>query len=194
MSMKITSLFIAALVVLNSAVAFASEDEPRTGFAVISVKGREVFKVIYQSESAGRVKLNIYNSKGSVIYTETFYGTDGFIMPLNFKGLSAGEYTIEVVSPEGRKLEKVQYNPANNTKQIRVSKIAGEEGKYLLAIANSGKEMISVNIYDQRNHLVFHESKTIDGEFAQIYKLENTSSSYTFEVTDQDGNAKRVTF
>jgi hypothetical protein len=192
--MKIKSLIIAAIVVLNSAVAFAGEDEPRkTGIAIFPVKGTGVFKLVYKGESVGKVKFNIYNASGSLILTEVVNGVDGFICPLNFTGLASGEYTVELVDALGKKVEKITYQPTKSIKHIHVSKMP-EAGKYLVAIANTGSEVINLRIYDNYNNLVHSESKEISGDFAQLYKLSNTSLTYTFEVTDKLGNTKTIKF
>jgi hypothetical protein len=193
--MKIKSLFIAVLVVISSATAFAGKDEPRkTGLAIVPVKGNEVFKVVYKGENIGRVKLNVYGSTGSIVFSETIYGVNGFIRPLNFSGLSAGEYTIELIDDSGKRTEKVLYQPKSNITYIHVSKISAEEGKYLVAIANTGNEVVNLNIFDGNNNLVHTESRSISGDFAQVYKLENASSSYTFELTDKTGHTKAIKF
>src|SRR5688500_4011966 len=112
--MKMKSLIIAMLVVFSAGVVFAGEDEPRTGFAVVSLKGSSVYKVIYKSENSGKVKLNIYDAGGSVIFTETLTGVNGFMVPLNFAGLAAGDYTIELIGAAGRKTERISYQPDNS--------------------------------------------------------------------------------
>ena len=193
--MKFKSLFIAALIVFSSAVSFAGKDEPRkTGLAVVPVKNSQVFKVIYKGESVGRVKLNIYNAAGALVLTETINGVDGFICPVNFEGLSYGDYTIELIDATGKKTEKVSYQSKRNLKHIHVAKLTSQEGRYLLAIANRGNDEINLKIYDQQNNLVHEETKAIKGDFAQVYKLNETSSSYTFLVTDKDGYTKTVKF
>lgn len=193
--MKTKSLFIAAVVVFISAVAFAGKDEPRkTGLAVVPVKGSEIFKVIYKGESFGKVKLNIYNATGTMILSQTMNGVDGFICPVNFTGLTSGEYTIELIDATGKKVEKVVYAPQQNIKRVNVSRIANEENKYILSIANSGSEFINLKIYDSNENLIHEESKTIDGNFAQVYKLTDKSSSHTFQVTDNAGNTKTIKF
>lgn len=191
--MKTKSLLFAALVLMSS-VAVAGMDEPRkTGLAVVPVKGTQVFKVIYKGETAGRVKLNIYNSKNELILNEIINGVDGFICPVNFKGLAEGEYTIEIVDASGKKVEKVSIAPTRSIKHIHVSKLLNEDAKYLLSIANAGANKINVKIFDAQQNLIHTESKVIDGDFAQVYKLAK-SSSYTFQVTDNDGNTKSITF
>jgi hypothetical protein len=194
--MKTRSLFIAALVVVSATVAALGKEEPNNkGLAVVPVKGAEVFKVIYKAENAGKIKLNIYNTKSEIVFTETFTGTDGFICPLNFTGLQAGEYTIELIDATGKRTEKVNYKPASATpKNVHISRLANENGKFLVSVSSTGNEQINVKIYDAANNLVHSENKSIDGNFAQLYTVKNVTGSLTFEVTDKAGNTKTVRF
>ena len=188
--MKSKSLFIAALVVMSAVVTAVGKEEPtKAGLAVVPVRGSEVFKVIYKGETAGRVKLNIYNAKGGIIFSETLNATEGFIRPLNFKGLADGEYTIELVDATGKKVEKINYAAGKLTSIIRVSRLSNEQSKYLLAIANPSGEQISVKIYND-SELIHTESKEITGDFAQVYTLKDVKGSVTFEVADLAGNKK----
>jgi hypothetical protein len=190
--MKIKSLFIAALVVLNSAVVFAGKEEPvNIGMAIVSVKGSDVFKVIYKGTTSGKVKLNVYNAQGVVVFSDTQYGVQGFIRPLNFSGLSSGEYTIELTDLNGKRTEKVIYSPSTALKQLHVSKIDAE-GKFLMALINEGKQDIVVTIYDSNNDVIYSKKESIDGDFAQVYKLVKPLASYTFQVTDKSGNVKTI--
>jgi hypothetical protein len=152
-----------------------------------------VIKVIYKGEAAGKVKLNIYNEAAELVFSETFNGLDGFIRPLNFNGLQAGEYTVELIDAAGKKVEKVSYKPSSTAKSVHISKL-GEEGKYLIAISGVGKEVVDVKIYDAANNLVHSESKAIDGNFAQIYAVKNINGALTFEVTNNAGYTKTVRF
>ena len=191
--MKTKSLLIAALVVVSASVAAFGKEEPANnkGLAVVPVKGAEVFKVIYKGETAGKVKLNVYNTQSELVFTETITGTDGFIRPLNFTGLTPGEYTIELIDASGKKTEKVSYNKPEK-KNVHISKLAGE-GKFLVAVAGSGSEVVNVNIYDSANNLVHSESKTVNGDFAQLYTVKNVKGSLTFEVSSAS-NAKVARF
>lgn len=194
--MKTKSLFFAALVLMSAVSVAAVKDEPRKGMAVIPVKGSEIFKVVYKGETSGKVKLSVLDAKANVILTETFNTVDGFIVPLNFAGLSYGEYTIEVADSFGnKKVEKVVYGAQKEVKYVHISKISAQEGKYLLSVINNaGVGSVDVKIYDERNNLIHSETKEVNKEFAQVYKLKNTSASYTFEVSDSNGNLKTVQF
>lgn len=192
--MKTKSLFLTALV-LMSAVAFAGKDDPRnTGMAVVPVKGSEIFKLVYKGQSAGKVKLNIYDSQSQRILSHNFNGLDGFICPLNFTSMKPGEYTIEVVDAAGKQVEKVVYTKANKLKYVHISKINNADGKYLLSVSNKSAGAINVKIFDAKKNLIFTETKDINGDFAQVYKLSNLSDAYTFEVSDDTGNVKTVQF
>jgi hypothetical protein len=190
--MKTKSLFAALLMI--SAVAFAGSNEPvRTGMAVVPVKGSEVYKVIYKGEAQGKVKLSVLSSDGKVILAETF-NSDGFIRPLNFTGLQPGEYTITIADAAGIKSEKIVYAAKKiSTSNVHISKIKNEDGKYLLSVANAASGPIQVKIFDAKNNVVFTETKLVNGDFAQVYKIE-ASGSYTFEVSDIKGNVKTVQF
>jgi hypothetical protein len=192
--MKTKSLFIAALVMFSAAVsALGKEDPANVGLAIVPVKGTEVFKVIYRGETAGKVKLNVLNAEGAIVFSQTISKVDGFILPLNFNGLEFGEYTVELVDATGKRIEKVSYLPKGKAiKNIHVAKVGKEEGKYLVAVANSESEIINVKIYDEANNLIFTETKEISGDFAKVYSIKTSTVGFTFEVTDKTGYTKTV--
>ncbi|MBL0740116.1 hypothetical protein [Chryseolinea lacunae] len=192
--MKTKSLYLAALIVISAAVAAVGKDEPRSaGVAIVPVKGSEVFKLIYKSETASKVKLSIYDASAKVIFSETLSNVDGFIRPLNFSGLPFGEYTVEIADAAGKKIEKISFQPAKTTGAIHVSKLANEEGKFLLAVSKGASSQINVKIYDEANNLVHSETREVAADFAQLYTIK-TVGSYTFEVSDNAGNTKTVRF
>ncbi len=193
--MKTKSLYIAALMIVAAALTAVGKDEPTShGLAVVSVKGSEVFKVIYKGENLGKVKLNVYNASSEIIFSETMNGVDGFIRPLNFSGLQFGEYTIELTDATGKRVEKVNYQPAKSSAVIHVAKLASNEGKYLLSVANCGAETITVKIFDQDNNLVHISSKDISSDYAQLFSVKDVTGALTFEISNNDGNLRTVQF
>lgn len=189
--MKTKSLFFAVLIAV-SASAFAGEDEP--GMTVVPVKGSEVFKVIYRGGSAGRVWLHVYDPQGNRIHSERIQGLNGFICPLNFKGLAPGSYRIEIIDEKVRYQEEISFRKPVREKSIHVSKLQGAEGKYLLAIANVRNEPIHVAIYDSGNRMIFSETRDLDADFAQVYRLPYPNRGYTFEISDKAGQRKHFSF
>lgn len=187
--MKTTSL-IAALSLVMVSVSFAAEPN----MAVVNGK-ENVMKVIYRAEAAENVRLKIYNQDGEVVFAETIKGKSGFILPVNFEGLPYGEYTVEIVGNSTKKSQKVIYSQTRVAeliqaqavvKGIHVAKMT-TVGKYLLTVANEGKQKINVRIYDGANNLVHNSNSTINGNFGLIYNLEKIIGVPTFEVTANSG-------
>ena len=189
------SLYVAALMVMAVAVSVNAKDEPGAqGMAVVAVKGSDVFKVIYKGETASKVKLNVYDASSRIVFSETMSSVTGFIRPLNFTGLQFGEYTIELTDASGKKTEKVSFMPTKSVASIHVSKIKSAEGKFLVSVANSNKETITVKIFDGSNNLLHIDSRETTGEFAQLYSVKDIPGAVSFEISDNAGNYKTVRF
>lgn len=190
--MKTRTLFFALLLAVSTtALAYGNEGP---GMTVVSVKGSEIYKVIYKGSVGGKVRLNILDAHGNKIHSESFAGLNGFILPVNFKGLQAGSYTIEILDNAGRYEEQVSYKPVSDVKSIHVTKLVDASDKYLLAVAHGKGETINVRIYDQDERLVHNETKTLSGDFAQVYRMDNSQGRYTFEVSDSAGRTKHYNF
>lgn len=116
--MTTKSLFIASLLIVSASLsAFDKKNPvPAKSLEVVSVKGTEVFKVIYQSQRSGKVKLNIYNTESELVFSESFRNTESFVIPVNLAALNAGEYTVELVDRTGTKVEKIQLSRTVNKK------------------------------------------------------------------------------
>lgn len=191
--MNTKSLYVAALFTIGAAVTAIGKNEPgNAGMAVVSSSGSEIVKVIYKGENAGRVKLNIYDSKSKIVFTDTRNSAEGFILPLNFSALEFGEYTIELTDASGTRSEKINYQPAKSASNAHISSLG--DGKFLVSITSNGSEDINLKIYDNYNNLVHNTSTKVSGEFAQLYSIENLKGSCTFEITSKSGELANVTF
>ena len=183
--MKTKSVLLA---VLMSASVMAFANEPGNfKVVVVNQKKSEIFKVIYQGENKGSVKLSIRNNEGEVVYQESIKNIDSFIRPLNFSGMTYGEYTLEIEDNTGKKSQQVSYSATTpSIGKVRVAK-TGEAGKYLFAVANVGSEEVNVKIYDGASELVHSQTMTINGNLGLIYNLQKISGEPTFTVTDKSG-------
>jgi hypothetical protein len=191
--MKTISIFIAAFLVI-AVTAFGSDEPKKSGVAIVPIKGTEVFKVIYKSETAGKVRVNVYDADNDVVYTERFNNTNGFILPLNFSKLGFGEYTVEFIDGSGTHIERIVSLPAVAIGNIRVAKLGAMQDKFLVAVSGSGNDKITVRIFDGRNNLLHNEVKSVAGDFAQVYTVKNLTGPLTFEVSDNNGFLKTVRF
>ena len=192
--MKTKSIYLAAFLLMSVVATFGGDEPKKAGVAVLPVKGDEIFKVIYKSETAGKVKLNLYNEKSEIVYSESFSSTQGFILPLNLSKLSFGEYKVEIIDASGTTVEKIVYQPVKQLDNIRVSKLTSAEGKFLVAVANPTNEKVTVKIFDNYDNLLYNEVKSVSGDFAQVFTVKNLTGACTFEVSDNTGRVKTVRF
>jgi hypothetical protein len=190
--MKTNALLIAALILLGAGVnAVAKEDPTNVGFAVIPVKGSDVFKVVYKNENSNRVKLNLYNEGGQLVFSESIT-SEGFIRPLNFSSLTPGEYTIEVIDGDSKQTEKISHRVAGSEiaaasdKIVHVARVVGSEEKIILSIANASSENFVINIFNENDDLVHSETAKVNGSEARLYSVKNGKVSRV-EVTDNAG-------
>jgi hypothetical protein len=104
--MKTKSMLV-VLMTMVASIVFAENPNPKV--AVIGQKKPGTFKLIYEGANQGKVKMNIFDKNGSIIYSETLHGIRGFVRPVNFTGLEYGEYTIEISDAVGKQSQKVNY-------------------------------------------------------------------------------------
>jgi hypothetical protein len=179
---------MAAAIVLASTAAFADPVVPRV--AVLNLNDG-IFKVIYQGQSTGSVRMTIINSSDDVVFSESTQNTGGFVRKVNFSGMAPGEYTIEIADKVGKAVQKVTYGKQPSVKTVRVTRL-GNEQKYLLAVANTGAEQLNVRIFDGSDNLVHTEVRNIEGNFGLVFNLANVSGTPSFEVTDGAGIVRRI--
>lgn len=188
-----TKLMVSALLVALITGTAVAADPVGPKVVVVNQKESGMFKVIYEGVKAGRVNLKISDEKGVVVYNESVAGVNGFIRPVNFKGMAAGEYTIEVSDASGKQVSKVNYEIEQTAGSVHVAKIAGEN-KYLLAVTQGANEEINVKIFDGSSHLVHSENLIVNGSFGQVYNLKEVAGVPTFEVTDKTGNTRVIKY
>jgi hypothetical protein len=188
--MKTKSLILAALVMISS-VALA--DEPGSPkLVVLSQKESGLFKVIYENPKSKQVRMTILNSNGDALFSESIKVNDGFILPVNFRGMSPGEYSIEVTDGTATKSQKVSYLNSTKTQNVHVAKLTKEANKYLLSVASEGS--INVRILDGANNIIHDENVSVNGPVGFVYNLKAVSGAPTFQVTDNAGNVKTIKY
>lgn len=189
-----TKLMVSALfVALITGIAVAA-DPVGPKVVILSQKDSGIFKVIYEGAKAGRVNLKISNQAGVIVFNESVAGVDGFVRPVNFNGMTPGEYTIEVSDASGKQSHKVNYGVKQaSANMIHIAKIAGGN-KYLLAFAKGSEEKFNVRIFDGSSNLVHDQNLLVSGNFGLVYNLNDVAGIPTFEVTDKSGNTKVIKY
>lgn len=198
-----TKLTVLALVMAFASVAAVAADPVTPKMVVVTQKESGLFKVIFEGTQSGKITLKIYNDKGEVVFAETSSRINGFIRPVNFTGMKAGEYTVEVTDASGTYTEKVNFTTdrvsskvaevAKEEALIHIAKV-GSEGKYLVAVPAGSSDAITVRIFDG-GKMVHNQKIAIASatNFGTIYNLKDVKSP-VFEVTDNTGKTKVVRY
>lgn len=185
---------ILSVVLLLIAIGYVSAiaAEPKSPMGISVIKNGALVKLFYRGEQSGKVKVTIFNDKGDIVFTETMQRMEQFMRPYNFKALPYGEYTIELVDESGKRFERVSHRSVDIKRTAHVTRLAGFDQKYMLAVPNKGKDKLKIRIYGHDDRIVFEEERAIEGDFAKVYNLEEIAGDHTFEIIDQDGRKNRI--
>jgi hypothetical protein len=191
---KLSSLLAGVLIcTLASANGTTLPVSSTSSVAVTNSTGSSLFKLYYKSSKSQNVKISVVDNHGKSIFNETIRKVDGFIRPYNFEGSPEGLYTIIIEDESGKMIEKVSYKSGKVEALVNVLRLAGEQNKYMLTIASPAKDVVSINIFDDKENLIHSETKEINGGFAQVYNLKEVKS-FTIQITDSNGTLKSVKY
>jgi hypothetical protein len=173
---------VLALAAVIMASTFTLAAGPTSKVVVLNPNNSEIFKVIYEGVTAGKVTLKVYDSNSNLLLAETTKGLSKFMRPLNFGGLDHGVYTVEVTDEAGTQTQILNYKKgASSIEIVHVAKL-NAEGKYLLSVVSKGASQVSVRIFDGNSNLIHDESVAVNGSVSVIYTLKDVEGEPTFEV------------
>lgn len=193
--MKVKS-FLAAALVLASSVAFASEANEGQ-LVVVRSQTSDVFKVIFESQKYVFATVNIYDNAGNLVFQQDVKGKNGFILPMNFTGLTYGEYSIVVKQGANSYKHTVNFEAAqrvvknSSIQSVYVSKLM-TEGKYLLSMSTAEEQFVRVNVFDINDALLHTETRKANGDLSIVFNVKDASGEVKFQVTDKLGYSKTI--
>lgn len=187
------SLTAAAVLVIVGSVAFANnpEKEKETTSSKVAVvqNTNQKFKLVYLEESAGKVKVNIKNSSGSIVHSQSVENEEGFAQQYDFAKLPLGKYTFEIIRPDGTKIiQKVQHKAAIAEAEIKADVLSiSENKKFRLAVIKYNDRPVDVSIYNERNELIHSETIKSKAGFRKIFDLsEADGNDFRFDVKNRN--------
>lgn len=187
--MKAKVIFMMAAI-MTASVVLANEDEK---FAVME-RADGIFKVIYEGGQSGDVQITIVNQNGELVFTKNYRKVNGFILPVNFTGMKAGEYTINLLAASGRFSKTIQYGLSAAARKavpvVHVTKL-NTENMYLLSIQGKSPELLDIRIMDSAMNVLHQESRIIE-QAGIVFNLNRISGSPVFTVTTQSGEQVMV--
>lgn len=189
-------LKLSALIVVLASMSFSAVADATASFSVSPAESQHVFNIKYKSLETGTVKISVYDSGNTLLFTEVLTNVSSFVRPYNFSELKEGEYTIVVSDKSGEQIQKVNYSTNKISSYIKVTELANTESKYVVNITNNGSEDVRVKIFMNDDTLLHDQIERVSGSFGLVYNLSKikTATSITFEITTNSGKVERITF
>ncbi|MFD0998995.1 hypothetical protein ACFQ21_06730 [Ohtaekwangia kribbensis] len=192
--MKKTLSVLMLLVAIGSTALALPTENPAPASGVGIMKKGKTFHVFYKAAKLSDVKIFIRNERNDLVFAETIRKTDGFVRPYNFTQLEDGEYTVEVIDCTHRQVQKITHGLKPSDKLAHVVRVSPTENKFLLTLPNKVHNIISVKIYGYKHQLVYEELLEITDDFAKLYNLNQINDEFSFEITDEEGNVKVLSY
>ncbi len=187
------TLSILVMLMAAGSLAFAT-GSPGTDARIAVVKNGTTYKLYYNGSQQMDVSISIRDASDRIVFKEILEEVDGFVRPYNFSHLNEGDYTIEIEDRNGLRTEKIRYEKNDETKFANIFKVKGSERKYLLMISNKASSSFTINILDGSDNILYSQMEEIKGDFAKVYNLEKFSGKVRFEITDDNGNLKSISY
>lgn len=191
--MKVKSILAAAIVLTGSVTLAIGQDNNK--LEVIRGKESGIFKVIYEGEGQVKATVNVLDREGNLVYTKYVKGGNGFHLPMDFKDLGSGEYQIEVKEGSDTWTKTILYTAQSrknsSIQNVAVSKLK-DSGKYLLSIAKSGGEAVTISVFNENDYLLHTETIKADRDVAVVYDVKGISGMSKFQITDKAGYSKVI--
>jgi hypothetical protein len=190
-------LFTISSIVLFSTVMFAGgiNGNPKSTSGVITTDAANgVFKVYYKGDEAARIEISIVDSKNKNVFSETLQRANGFLRPYNIGNLPAGEYTFVIDDGVSVLKKKVVNGSApDDSKLFRVTRL-NEDDKFLFTASGKGEEIVTINIYNVAEKLLYSDTRSIKNSISRVYDLSHIRNKIAFEIVHANGLSERFAF
>ena len=159
---------------------------------VVEIAQSAVYKLSYSSEALGTVKVNIYDSKGELMYTDLIKSVKAFQKMYDFSQLGSGNYKIEVAGAEGKIEQTIQIAAVKESLIASVATL-DTKGKYELHVQNKVMKPVIVSIYDTSDNLIYEDRIDVDHNFSRVYDFtRNFAKAASFVVYSDDAVIRQV--
>lgn len=177
-----TTILAVAGIVLGSAV-FAAKKDGKEVLVKSTESGKKV-ELTYLSESACKVKVNIYDEAGNKIFADAISNPKSFKKSYDLSNLPVGEYEFEIIDSEKVVVEKISNLDVKTTsKVLKATVIKEADDKFKVLVRGEIANPVAVNIYDLQGKLIFGDLIDHEKSFSKIYDLSKTfKKDVKFEI------------
>jgi hypothetical protein len=181
--MKTKGTFFSIVLLLASTFVFAGGDPSMQQLAIVK-SGADVFKVIYEGKADQPITLQLSSPEGLLVYSKKVSSISGFICPLNFTGMKAGNYVVKVTQGSEASTATIAYGVKADRPFVQIKAVA--DHKYVVLVPNTASR-ITVAIYDAYNNVVGSYAENANGSYGKVFDLSKMPAAlYTFVVSDNE--------
>ena len=182
---------------LNGFAAASPEEAKNNSIVVLkaeSATDQVVYRLTYQSEIKGNVRVLIYNESGLLLMEDRIQNVTGFTRPYNFRTLPAGKYSLVIEDAKGKETKQIYHDIAPveelaSARKVKVSIAALDNpSKYELSVVGSRMQPVEVRIYNASGTLIFTEEIAERESFNKVYDLSKLNrDGLSMEVVNREG-------
>jgi len=185
-------LILIAIGLLISTFSFSFEKK-RGNYTRIEINSLQngSYQLDFHSHAATLLRIEIYDERGSFVFTDKVGIRRSFVKNYNFSNLPSGNYTINLFSNR-EKLTKQFYHKQIDTRQLKfaadIYKIDNEKA-YELILSSESNLPAWVYIFDSNEKLVHKEEIQVNKNFTKTYYLSAIrSDDFSFVVKTNDSS------
>lgn len=150
------------------------------------------YKLVYPVRTAGIVYVKIYDQDNQLVFSDRIRNKDGFMRPYDFSDMPDGNYKFTIQSAGGQVTTDIVHKQYKNDLDISVAD-TDEKDAYRLVVKGVKNDPVYVNIYDQKDRLVYEDVVKVGKNFSRIYAFPELNADFTFVVTQNNYSvAKRA--
>jgi hypothetical protein len=156
---------------------------------LLNQSGSSIYKVVYKAAGNGSALLKITNKSG-LVFSERLTFTNGFTLPVDFKGMESGDYTVEVLSKNLKFKKTIAHINTIPVAYVRMTEQPGI--KQLLTISSPIASQFQIRVLNSNNEELFSTVESVTNHFATLINLAQVQGAYHIEVTETAGNVRVV--
>ena len=182
--MKAKMLIIAAFCCI-AGVANSAPSDTSPSLEIVRLDTTSVYLVNYMGSKTGKVTVTVKDDAQGLILIRSYRDVKDFSLPINFSSVPEGVYSIQIDNGIEKLNRTLNYTKDISPTYSRVENLG--DGRYLLTSSHSGKEKITVRVYNESSVKVYEEEKVVRGDFSMLFNLKNITGQPYFEVSEKSG-------
>ena len=152
-------------------VEATTNDDPLT-VRILPGKDKGVFNLICLHDQRQSVRVRIYDASSNLVHEERIRSQGGFKKPFNLVDMNQGVYVFEILEGKSKVRKQVLYSPETPSVALR----SLPDDRVRLTVAGAQADLLTVEIKDALDNLIFTEEIENNGDFTKTYNLVDVPS------------------